>query len=150
MAYITIYSILTGEIQRITHCPDFLVDLQARDYESHIAGVYPGMPQMVTAEAPETYYVDLASYMPTMKVSIPVSYDKSQIAADGVDQATITLPTTEPNGTPITVYARVDGQLLEVDDGILEFSCDTPGVYTIHFSATNYLDNEIEVTVNEV
>lgn len=73
------------------------------------------------------------------KQSFPLSVSPAQIAADGLDTATIS---GIPTGTQVE---WPDGQTDTVTDGIVEFSVDLPGTYTLKFSAIPYLDQEVTI-----
>lgn len=88
-----------------------------------------------------THYVGgIESGAPTVmqKRRLFVSWDKTQVLADGIEEATLTvLP------TPCTVY--VDGTATIVDDGSFEFAAADPGVYTIAIDEVQYLRAEWKV-----
>ncbi|MDF0750278.1 hypothetical protein NLU14_08550 [Marinobacter sp. 71-i] len=69
----------------------------------------------------------------------PFTVSATQIVADGGDTAAIT-------GVPAGTSVRwPDGQVDEVTDGVVEFSVDLPGTYTLRFTAIPYLDAEVTI-----
>lgn len=73
------------------------------------------------------------------KQSFAFQKDKLQIIADGLDVLTIS---NVPVNTTVT---RWDGQQDVVNDGIVEFDTDLPGLYTLVFSAVPYLSEEVTI-----
>jgi hypothetical protein len=71
-----------------------------------------------------------------LKEPLPGTWDVNSIAADGAETATLS---GLPNPTMITITGPVQNAV-EVIDGSLEFSTDTPGSYTVTASAFPYLD----------
>lgn len=86
-----------------------------------------------------TYRLNLVTKEVEQKTVIPYNLNKTIIKADSVDVATFT---TLPYNTKI----YVDNQVCTVDDGIFEFSVDTPGVYTLTLTSPVSLDTIVTVT----
>jgi hypothetical protein len=133
----TIYDNATGAIARLRNGPEETLALQYDALSMSAVEAYCDV---------QTDYVDLSGPSVQPKPDMPASIDKTSIAADGVDAAVMTLPTTEPNGTAISVWVLVEGQRYEVSDGVFEFTIDTPGEYAIRCQGTNYKENVFTVT----
>lgn len=86
-----------------------------------------------------THYVDLATIQITDKQPLDLTVDKISITADGADTSTI-------SGIPeATTIIWPDRQANIINDGLVEFSVDLPGTYTLKFSAIPYLDQEVTI-----
>lgn len=85
-----------------------------------------------------TLYYNHATEQITARPLITATINKNTITADDTDTAIIsTLP------TPCTV--TVDDDVYEVDDGVFEFTVDTPGTYIIKAECFPYQPKEWEV-----
>jgi hypothetical protein len=75
---------------------------------------------------------------------------KTYYVADGV--VTLCAPMapsvtgTTISDLPIPCKARIEGQIYEVDDGVLELEPDYPGPYTVYLTAVGYLPCEVTVS----
>ena len=73
------------------------------------------------------------------KAAFSLTINKTEITADGIDEAIIS---GIPAGTTVT---WPDSQSDEVTDGVVEFAVDLPGNYTLTFTAIPYLDQEVVI-----
>jgi hypothetical protein len=53
---------------------------------------------------------------------------------------------TTISNLPTLCTARIEGQLYEIDDGVLELEPDYPGPYTVYLTAVGYLPCEVTVS----
>jgi hypothetical protein len=80
-------------------------------------------------------YVDLTSASVAPRQAMPVTLDQTQIAADGVAEATI-------SGVPacqVSITGPLKAPLTAVSDGSIVFTTNVPGSYTITASSAPYL-----------
>lgn len=100
---VTIYQPTTGRVQGYARCVD--VGLEA---------AYPGLAiKRGVRLDPHARYVDVATGEPQDRPTVAVTIDKTAIAADGADTATIT-------GVPIGAMVTIGGETHAVDDGVIE------------------------------
>lgn len=66
-------------------------------------------------------------------------FDKSSLLADGVDTATIS------GVPPYTIVTWPDGEVTEVNDGLIEFSVDLVGGYTFIIDSVQHTKQEITI-----
>ncbi len=124
----SIYKTQSGEIVRQIACPAELIVLQVGVGEA----VYPGFPD------PAVYYVD-AGVLREREV-MPVSIDKLQVVANGIDTVTISgIP-----GVAERRLVRVNRvpYRLEAGDPVFELTTDMPGEYRVSVVSPPYLDKE--------
>lgn len=93
------------------------------------------------------YYYNTAAEALTLKPSIPVSADKTNLLANGTDTATVTLPTKDPNGNAIGVHINWIGDDLDDSTGTLTVTAVEAGTYAVTFSGLNYLPVTLTFTV---
>lgn len=124
-----------GHIIRIVSIPDMFATKEAGSNEECKPGRYDDVK----------YYFDFKNDTFLETKSIPYSINKTQIDADGSDEAIITFPTTEPNGNEIYIQARINGDFQTVTDGELIFTSDIAGVFEVQCRAINYLPTKIEI-----
>jgi hypothetical protein len=119
MTYV-VYESTTGRILKSGTCPPSMLGIKAKEGETALAG--DGLDS--------THYVDISADVPalTKKSEIP-GFDRTVVAADGVDAATIT---GLPNPTFVTLST---GAGASVEDGTLALTFDTPGDYTVDLDA---------------
>lgn len=74
-------------------------------------------------------YLDLSGEVPVPRAreDFPADFDKTRIAADGADAATIVLP----GPARVTVSGPDGAQAMPVEDGAFEFAAAVPGDYAI-------------------
>lgn len=73
---------------------------------------------------------------------IPVTSDKTDIIANGIDKVTF-------SNIPIDTIVTIDDEdIAEVTDGSLELTIDTPGEYHVWFTNTNYLSVRIIINAS--
>jgi hypothetical protein len=127
-----VYKESTGEILRTGSCPDDMLSMQAGAGEIAIEGI----------AIDTTQYIDIATQLVVDKILIPCSINKTTMAADGVDSATIS---NLPN--PSLIHIKDEGRW-EITDGEFQFTVDTPGVYRITIISPIYLNVEYNVNAN--
>ena len=125
MNVITIYN-QTGEIQRTTVCPEALNDAQLLSGESYIVGDYNDT----------SHYVNGVTV--TEKPQMSLSVSSTSVKADATDLVTIT-------NIPVGAKVVVDGNVIQVDDGIVELTFDHVGEYSLTFSLFPYKPEEVIV-----
>jgi len=126
----------SGKITKRMTCDKKLISLQLSNDEFYIQGDYDD----------SLYYISLDDLSVKNKPDLPVTIDKSEIQADGLDIVTINnLPISEPNGNTVSTFIEVAGQVHEITDGIFEFTTDLLGTYIFICKATNYLNKEFIV-----
>jgi hypothetical protein len=92
------YDLVTGEIQRVGHAAEQSLDANE--------AMYPELGFILGDALPETHMVDVAAEPPVIvsRPTFSLTVDKTSIAADGIDTATIsgipadTLVTLQPTG----------------------------------------------------
>jgi len=94
------------------------------------------------------FYVDLANKTLLPMPILPVTIDRAEIVADGVDIATIQVPTEDKYGNDMTVRLFFDGQYSVIGDGVLEFSTIVEGTHSLRFDAINYKPITVEIVAN--
>lgn len=86
-----------------------------------------------------THYINLAG-LPVLKRPLSATWDKTEINANGEESVL--------SGLPIPCIVYVDSTPVTVDDGSLEFSSVTPGVYVITVDEVAYNREKWEITVD--
>ena len=82
-------------------------------------------------------YISSGSLM--AKTAPAFSFDKADIDADGIDTATISgIP-------PHTLVTWPDGEVTEINDGVLEFAVDLAGTYTFTIDSVAHLIKEVSI-----
>lgn len=117
-----------GQIDLVITCPPDLADLQGGP------GIF--VIELNNTQGAETHYVTNGQVVEKQPLNLPESL---QITADGMDEAVIS---NIPAG--VTVQWP-DGQVDEVDDGVVCFAVDLPGTYTLTFDAVPYLRQEVTI-----
>jgi len=128
-----IYTEITGDITRVVTGPADVGILNSKNTE---------LPLQITDSIENNkYYVDITvtPHELKQKISLPFTLSSSTLIADGIDEIAITgLP------NPVTV-TWPDNLVEEVTDGIIEFSVDQVGTYTITIESIPYLTEVINV-----
>ncbi len=118
-----------GEVLRTVSCDPSMIDIQLSTGESYIEGTTNDELQYVL------------NGKPVNKQVIPATVNKLNITADGVDSIIIdNLP------SPSTVI--IDSQSIEVLDGLLEFTLDQPGNFTVTCAGFPYSPVDFEVVAS--
>lgn len=109
-----------------------LFNLEAEEGESLLTG---------TAGAPATHYVDVSGPVDSLAVKTGgiFVFDVPSIAANGTDTATIS------NIPAHTLVTWPDGEVTEINDGLLEFAVDLAGTYTFIIDAVQYTKQEVAI-----
>ena len=116
-----------GVIQRIVNCGVDEAPLQTEQDENFVE-----VPSNITDL---THYIDNGQL--STKLALPLSINKSIIAADGVDTITI-------NNIPAdTIITWWDDQQDIITDGILEITSDLEGEYKIILDHPHYLQETL-------
>lgn len=117
------YNSNTGEITQYGTMQNELFELE----ESVVIGSYNNTE----------FYINngIATLRPVLALS------KTSIAADGIDTATAT-------GLPIPFAVDIDGEEIEINDGVFDFCHTIPGTYTITPRTFPYQSKPIEVAVS--
>ena len=118
-----------GRIDRVFSGPDSVAPTQAQGDEQAIS--------IDDSQTDENAYV--ANGVIVDKAAFSLTINKTEITADGIDEAIIS---GIPAGTTVT---WPDSQSDEVTDGVVEFAVDLPGNYTLTFTAISYLDQEVVI-----
>ena len=118
-----------GRIDRVFSGPDSVAPTQAQGDEQAIS--------IDDSQTDENAYV--ANGVIVDKAAFSLTINKTEITADGIDEAIIS---GIPAGTTVT---WPDSQSDEVTDGVVEFAVDLPGNYTLTFTAIPYLDQEVTI-----
>ncbi len=84
------------------------------------------------------HYVNLETEKLVDKIKFPVSINKTEILADGVDSAVI-------SGIPAGTNARVGDDFYVVNDGILEITSDIPETIRVTLKHINYLREGVTI-----
>ncbi len=116
-----VYDLASGLIRRIGHAMDASGGGQtARSQAAADEGVIVGIAH------PETQYVDPATKEIRTRPVLALSVDRTTIAADGVDKATI-------SGVPAGARYAVLGTTItgQVDDGTIEVTSTKRGALTV-------------------
>jgi len=128
-AHYFVYDLSTGEIVWTGVCPPEFVPLQATAGR----GVEAGLAD------PATQFFDLTAGVLAAKTTMPATVIKSEIWADGVDEALID---NVPPGTRV-----FDGVEVSIcDDGTVEYSTSQSGVYTLDLRHPQHLPLQVLIT----
>lgn len=138
MGTYSIYETTNGRILSVIQCPDSMISLNIKSGQAYIEGYFNDY----------LYYFDTALDEVKLKPEMPASANKETIAANGTEEVVITLPTTEPNGTAISVHVSINDSTYEVSDGELIFTSDIANTFHIECRAVNYLP--VTITVEAV
>lgn len=132
-----VYDVATGVIKRIGVCQPGMELAQAGAGEAVILSAFPfDTPQ-------ETHKVDLASGELVPLEAMALTVDKTTIAADGIDTATIS---GVPAGALLWINDVLNGPIA---DGLVAFSAEDPGTYRLQLTMPGYLSTETVVTAVE-
>lgn len=134
-----VYDSNTGQIASVGDCPPEFEDDQQGWKPEH--AVLTG--QTVEPGAHSTHYVDVTQNPPvvTAKQANPITADKTQVTADGVDAVTF-------SNVPVGTIARGEQDII-VNDGFLEMTCDTPITFRVLFLHPEYLDISFAIAAIE-
>lgn len=121
MTEITVYT--EGKIIRHVICPDFMVEIQCKEGESYVEGNYSS----------DSYYIE--DGIPKLRPDRQPTVSTTEVLANGVDEVMIT-------NLPIPARVTIDEQIVEIDDGELVMTFDTPGEYKIKVESFPYLPFE--------
>ena len=126
MKYYTIYNTETGLIKRIGCCADVDYNIQTKNTENIIEGIFPS----------DKYYV--VNNIPILKTEFEDVSDR-QIS---INSATtfINLP------NPTLIY--IENNLQTTTDGIFEISFNYEGTYYLIFKSVSKYDKEIKIEVS--
>ncbi|MFZ5773064.1 MAG: hypothetical protein ACOY4W_16715 [Thermodesulfobacteriota bacterium] len=123
-----IYDSSTGEIIKTVSCPADQMPMQCGSGESYIES---------DIGDDGTHYILAGSVVE--KPANPSIIDKTSAAVD--EPVTI-------SGMAIPSFVLVNGQITMVDDGLAEFTFDTPGEYQIDVFGFPYLGSSFTVTIS--
>jgi len=90
------------------------------------------------------YYVDLATRTVVARNTLTVTFDKTDLKADGIEQATMT-------GLPdcyVTIHGPLSVESTNVSDGTVNFTTDVAGDYEVSIWNPSYY--ELKVTLHAV
>lgn len=118
------YDPLTGEIRGY-------VEGSVVDVEDH---------HMIESErmSSDDYYVDIIRKVILPRPIMPIVANKSQIKADSTEEAVI-------SNIPLNSTCYHDGQTIQMDEQIINFTADHPGVYKFLFEKFPYKLTSISV-----
>ena len=123
----TVY-LSSGEILRSGSCLPSDIKLQAGPEELVLEG----------EGRDDTHWVDVMGPTVMEKTDLPVTLDKGNVIADGVDSVTLTIP--------IDVTVSLNGQdPIKVTDDTLLFRTVDKGNHTLLFEGVKYLPKEITI-----
>jgi hypothetical protein len=125
----TRYAARTGRIIDTISIPD-----RDDDYDLHATLLYDGEADMATR-----YFV---AGVPIDRPVMHITTDRTEIIADGADSATMT---DIPEDARTLIDGPVTAGPFPVKGGILAFSADLPGHYTIRFELFPYLPFEVAI-----
>lgn len=130
-----VYDTVTGRIDGVGDCPP--------EFEGDQEGWLPGHAVLTGQSIPpgshKTHYVDVSQnpVVVTTKQANPITADKTQITADGVDAVTF-------SNVPAGTIARGE-QDISVDDGVLVMTCDTEITFRVRFIHPAYVEAEFAI-----
>ena len=118
-----------GRIDSVYSGPEFEAYLQARG-GLEVVPIADGLDDV-------TAYISGGAVQP--KQPMPLNTTSTSLIADGTDEVII-------SGIPSDVQVEwPDGQIDTVTDGEVSFAVDLVGTYTLKFTATRYLDQEVTI-----
>ena len=115
-----------------------------------IKEIHKGRLPQATAAAPldkalcegasfQGHYVVIETKEVLIKTPATFSFDQPTFVADGIDTATI-------SGVPAyTLVTWPDGEVTEINDGLLEFTVDLAGIYTFTIDSVQHLKQEVTI-----
>lgn len=107
-------------------------------------------PQIVSCEAGELvmnaessvkllqHYVDLENAAIHARSEFSEAFDKAQINATGEDYASLVVP-------PYSFVTWPDGEVTQVDDGLIEFATDLQGIHTFKIDSVEHFKKELTI-----
>jgi len=125
-----VYDNTSGEILKEVVCAEIQAQYQ---YDT---SANENMLQVEDQINPELYYI--LSGVLTSRPLMAISLNKSNIAADGVEQAII-------SSIPIGTVCYLPNGIEECNDGVIEFSTDMAGTYRITLENFPYKKEEVTV-----
>lgn len=123
MIEITYYNINSGEIEHS----------KISNYPGAAPEVIEGLGYVEGIWDPSKYYINES--LPIERPNIDPSISKTEVLANGVDEVIIT-------NLPIPATVNVKEQIVEIEDGELVLTFDTPGEYKIKVESFPYLPFE--------
>ena len=116
-----------------------VIGINYRGGDPHPDEILDGHSVLLGEADGNIHYVDLLSSSRADKASLSLVADKSSIAADGVDVATIT-------GIPAGVSVSLNGaEPVEVTDGEVVFTSLDEGEHSLVFTGIPYLPTEVTI-----
>lgn len=85
-----------------------------------------------------THYIDIESALVSERTQFTATFDKAQINATGEDYAALNVPAH-------SVVTWPDGEVTQVDDGLIEFATDLPGVHAFKIDSVAHYKKEITI-----
>ncbi|WP_454019966.1 hypothetical protein [Azospirillum sp. Marseille-Q6669] len=128
MIDMTLYDPATGRIAGVATCMNVMLDLAYPDYAKHLGEKLDG----------RTLYIDPVTKEVCRRPQISLVVDKTRIAADGADSATIT-------GLRTGTMLYLNGRKTVVNDSEIIFSTPHPGLHRLNFESFPYQDIEVVI-----
>lgn len=126
---------VTGEILRTGTAPESMVAAQVQAGETLMVGL--------TAND-ATQRVNVVTGAVIDKFALAATIDKTTVTANALDTCTIT---NIPSATHARILVREEPLAsVDVNDGVLVLTFDTPGAYTLELSAFLWLPQTFEIT----
>lgn len=124
MTEITVYT--EGKIIRHVICPDFMVEIQCEEGESYVEGNYSS----------DSYYIEDGT--PMLRPDMEPAISKTEVLADGIDEVVIA-------NLPIPATVNIKEQIVEIDDGELVLTFETPWKYRLTVEAFPHKPWEVTI-----
>jgi len=120
------YDLTNGKILSAVSCPQYAYAFNAPP--STEVGYLSG-----TVTDIEAFYVSKEQFTERPSFNLPDT--QIQLQANGIDSFELN---NLPQGTIVTI--EPDDETHEIDDGVLSFATEQPGLYTLHINAFPYRD----------
>lgn len=135
-----IYDVLSGEIKRLVIVDEIDINIQPTTGESYL---------IVDGEVSDlSHYIKIGTVDTlTAKTNINTLINKNTIINDFVDEIIIS---NIPTGTKATIFSDVFYITDIVNDGLLEFSTEDVGKYTIRLNHVEYLLEEYDILAEQL
>lgn len=117
---------VNGKILRVGYAPSDMINIQANENEFVIRGYADAATQFIVSG----FVAD--------KIQMPVSVDKTDINADGIDTITV-------SDIPENCAYSINGMEGIVTDGQMSLTFDDPGEYNLKLSLFPYLDYSVMI-----
>lgn len=130
----SIYSLISGEIARITTCPEEAVDtIYDPITEGIVAGAFIGTH----------YYFNGANA--ALKTGFPIEIDKNSVIANNLDKATFS---NTPIGTSVMIRHSTGSVSHLITDTSLDFSTSIKDTYAFDFTNVKFLPLTVMINAN--